>query len=269
MVDAVRLAVALGRRHGAGVRRRSDAGHLSLEYVVDDGASSPSIKVTTVARRRSTSTWEETAPTAGYQVKSDFLNLAARREGDARRDRGRGARFAGARRSAAERRDERREPMQRSTRKTDLHRVSGRAVARPRAPSRHGRRRASAPAAAIRSRPAAAAAGECRKEAKELLVEPTQTRDQIAKIPALAGAYRAHVGLADVRGGIRQVDPPPSRLASRLTRRFRRGQARPRDGVRRRQLLRALLDRVHARPARRTAWSAWSCRTARTRSSCG
>ena len=47
---------------------------LSLEYVVDDAAAAPSIKVTTVSAG-STSTWEETAPAAGYQVKTDFANL--------------------------------------------------------------------------------------------------------------------------------------------------------------------------------------------------
>jgi hypothetical protein len=48
--------------------------HLSLEYLVDGGASSPSITVTT-ASNGTTSTWQETAPGTGYQVKRDFMNI--------------------------------------------------------------------------------------------------------------------------------------------------------------------------------------------------
>jgi hypothetical protein len=47
---------------------------LSLEYLVDSGATAPSITVTT-ASNGTTSTWKETAPGSGYQVKGDFLNV--------------------------------------------------------------------------------------------------------------------------------------------------------------------------------------------------
>jgi hypothetical protein len=74
MVSPYELAVASGDPTAQAFVGGATPVHLSLEYVVDDGAASPSIKVTTVADG-STSTWEETAPASGYQVKSDFLNL--------------------------------------------------------------------------------------------------------------------------------------------------------------------------------------------------
>jgi len=74
MVSPYELAVASGGASAQAFVGGTTQVRLSLEYVVDDGASSPSIKVTTVSAG-STSTWEETAPPSGYQVKSDFINL--------------------------------------------------------------------------------------------------------------------------------------------------------------------------------------------------
>lgn len=74
MVSPYELAVASGDPTAQAFVGGATPVRLSLEYVVDDGASSPSIKVTTVDDG-STATWEETAPTTGYQVKNDFLNL--------------------------------------------------------------------------------------------------------------------------------------------------------------------------------------------------
>ena len=74
MVSPYELAVASGGASAQVYVGGTTPVHLSLEYVVDDGASSPSIKVTTESAG-SSSTWEETSPPAGYQVKSDFLNL--------------------------------------------------------------------------------------------------------------------------------------------------------------------------------------------------
>lgn len=47
---------------------------LTLEYVPDAGATSPSVKVT-VAIGGSTSTWQETSMTDGYHVKSKLLSV--------------------------------------------------------------------------------------------------------------------------------------------------------------------------------------------------
>lgn len=74
MVSPYELAVASGGASAQAFVGGATHVHISLEYVVDDAASAPSIKVTTVSGG-STSTWEETAPTAGYQVKSDFMSL--------------------------------------------------------------------------------------------------------------------------------------------------------------------------------------------------
>jgi hypothetical protein len=48
--------------------------HLSLEYLVDTDAASPSIKVTVVSGG-STSTWEETSPATTYQCKGDLMSV--------------------------------------------------------------------------------------------------------------------------------------------------------------------------------------------------
>ena len=48
--------------------------HLSLEYVVDSGATAPAITVST-ASDGTTSSWEETTPASGYHVKRHFLNI--------------------------------------------------------------------------------------------------------------------------------------------------------------------------------------------------
>jgi hypothetical protein len=74
MVSPYELAIASGGASAQAFVGGATPVRLSLEYVIDDSASSPSIKVTTVSGG-STSTWEETAPPSGYQVKSDFLNL--------------------------------------------------------------------------------------------------------------------------------------------------------------------------------------------------
>jgi hypothetical protein len=74
MVSPYELAVASGGASAEAFVGGAAPVHVSLEYVVDDGAATPSIKVTTVSDG-SSSTWEETAPAAGYQVKSDFTTL--------------------------------------------------------------------------------------------------------------------------------------------------------------------------------------------------
>lgn len=74
VVSPYELTVASGGAAAEAFVGGASPVHLSLEYIVDDGASAPSIKVTTVAAG-STSTWEETAPATGYQVKSDFMAL--------------------------------------------------------------------------------------------------------------------------------------------------------------------------------------------------
>ena len=48
--------------------------HLSLEYVVDDGATTPSVSVATAAGGKYLEL-EETTPGAGYQVKRDFMTI--------------------------------------------------------------------------------------------------------------------------------------------------------------------------------------------------
>jgi hypothetical protein len=52
------------------------AARLTLEYLPDEGASSASVKVTIVSDGGTTLTWEETAITQGYHVKSDFPVVA-------------------------------------------------------------------------------------------------------------------------------------------------------------------------------------------------
>ena len=48
--------------------------HLSLEYLADTGAASPSVKVT-VTFDGSTSSWSESPIPTGYQVKGDFMTV--------------------------------------------------------------------------------------------------------------------------------------------------------------------------------------------------
>jgi hypothetical protein len=48
---------------------------LSLEYIVDAGASSPTIKVTTAAGS-SSATWSDAAPAEGYTVRQAVLSAA-------------------------------------------------------------------------------------------------------------------------------------------------------------------------------------------------
>jgi hypothetical protein len=74
MISPYELAIASGGATAQAFVGGAAPARLSLEYVVDDGASSPTIKVTTVSAG-STSTWEETAPASGYQVKSDFMSV--------------------------------------------------------------------------------------------------------------------------------------------------------------------------------------------------
>ncbi len=47
---------------------------LSLEYLVDDGAASPSVKVTT-ASGGSSATWSDDTPATGYTVRQAVLNV--------------------------------------------------------------------------------------------------------------------------------------------------------------------------------------------------
>src|SRR3954453_8502825 len=74
MLSPYELAVASGGATGQAMVGGGSPSRLSLEYVVDDGAASPTVKVTTDSAG-SSSTWEETTPGTGYQVKSDFLTV--------------------------------------------------------------------------------------------------------------------------------------------------------------------------------------------------
>jgi hypothetical protein len=74
MVSPYELAITSGGAPGQALVGGLSPARLSLEYVVDDGATSPTIKVTTVSAGTS-STWEETSPGTGYQMKSDFLTV--------------------------------------------------------------------------------------------------------------------------------------------------------------------------------------------------
>jgi hypothetical protein len=74
MVSPYELAVDSSAATAQALVGGTSTVHLSLEYLVDSGASSPSIEVTT-ASNGTTSTWQETAPASGYQVKRDFLNI--------------------------------------------------------------------------------------------------------------------------------------------------------------------------------------------------
>lgn len=46
---------------------------LSLEYLIEKGASSPSVTVTLTAPDGTTSDWSDTAPTVGYHVHEELL----------------------------------------------------------------------------------------------------------------------------------------------------------------------------------------------------
>jgi hypothetical protein len=74
MVSPYELSVDSGGSTAQALVGGTTTVHLSLEYLVDAGASSPSIKVTT-ASNGTTSTWQETAPASGYTVKHHFLNI--------------------------------------------------------------------------------------------------------------------------------------------------------------------------------------------------
>jgi hypothetical protein len=74
MVSPYEISVASGGSPAQALVGGATSIHMSLEYLVDSGASSPSIKVTTVSDG-STSTWEETSPASGYQIKSDFITI--------------------------------------------------------------------------------------------------------------------------------------------------------------------------------------------------
>ncbi len=50
---------------------------LSLEYLVDSGASSPSVKVSLVAPDGTSSDWSDSAPAAGYHVQEALLSAKA------------------------------------------------------------------------------------------------------------------------------------------------------------------------------------------------
>jgi hypothetical protein len=72
MVSPYELSVASGGASAQALVGGSATVRLSLEYVVDSGAASPSVTVTT-ASNGTTSTWEETTPGSGYQVKTGFM----------------------------------------------------------------------------------------------------------------------------------------------------------------------------------------------------
>ena len=74
MVSPYELAVASENPTAKALVGGAATVHLTLEYLVDDGAKAPSISVTT-ASSASTSTWQETTPGPGFQVKRDFMNI--------------------------------------------------------------------------------------------------------------------------------------------------------------------------------------------------
>jgi hypothetical protein len=74
MVSPYEISVASGGASAQALVGGTAIVHLSLEYLVDSGASSPSITVTT-ASNGTTSTWQETTPATSYQVKADFMNV--------------------------------------------------------------------------------------------------------------------------------------------------------------------------------------------------
>ena len=51
----------------------SQPASLSVEYLVDSGASSPSVKITLAAPDGTTSDWSDTAPAAGYHVQEALI----------------------------------------------------------------------------------------------------------------------------------------------------------------------------------------------------
>jgi hypothetical protein len=75
MVGPYEISVASGGTSAQALVGGTTIVHLSLEYLVDSDASSPSVTVTT-ASDGTTSTWQETTPGTGYQVKADFMNVA-------------------------------------------------------------------------------------------------------------------------------------------------------------------------------------------------
>lgn len=74
MVSPYELSVASGGATQSALVGGAGTVQLTLEYLVDASASAPSITVTT-ASNGTTSTWQETSPAPGYQVKSHFLNI--------------------------------------------------------------------------------------------------------------------------------------------------------------------------------------------------
>jgi len=50
---------------------------LSVEYLVDSGAASPSVKVTLAAPDGTSSDWTDSAPVAGYHVQEALLSAKA------------------------------------------------------------------------------------------------------------------------------------------------------------------------------------------------
>lgn len=75
MVGPYEISVASGGASVQALVGGTTIVHLSLEYLVDSDASSPSVTVTT-ASDGTTSTWQETTPGTGYQVKAHFMNVA-------------------------------------------------------------------------------------------------------------------------------------------------------------------------------------------------
>jgi hypothetical protein len=74
MVSPYEISVASGGATATALVGGATTVRLSLEYLVDTGATAPSITVTT-ASGGTTSSWEETSPGTGYQVKPGFLNV--------------------------------------------------------------------------------------------------------------------------------------------------------------------------------------------------
>ena len=72
--EPVRALRRVGRCRRPGARRRREARTLSLEYLVDDGAV-VAVDQGDDGPAGSTSTWEETSPATGFQVKSDFMTV--------------------------------------------------------------------------------------------------------------------------------------------------------------------------------------------------
>ena len=74
MVSPYELSVASGGESAQALVGGSAPVYLSMEYLVDTGAKAPSITLTATSDA-ATSTWQETSPGSGYQVKAHFMSI--------------------------------------------------------------------------------------------------------------------------------------------------------------------------------------------------